>query len=97
MQLLDDNLYNHFTAGRISAEEAIDKSRNPGFMVDKMQKAGLNVKSKEDLLLEAVSENPASASAAAAPAAPGQSQDDAAKKAAIEANRQRMLRMQEKK
>src|SRR4051794_18875054 len=30
MQLLDDNLWGHFTAGRISAEEAIDKSRNPG-------------------------------------------------------------------
>src|ERR1700712_4452805 len=45
MELLDDNLWRHFTAGRISAEECIDKSRNPGFMVDKMQKAGLNVKS----------------------------------------------------
>jgi twitching motility protein PilT len=98
MQLLDDNLYNHFTAGRISAEEAIDKSRNPGFMVDKMQKAGLNVRSKEDLLLEAVSDDPANTSAAAAPAAPaaGGAQDEAARKAAIEANRQRMLRAQGK-
>src|SRR6188472_338076 len=42
MQLLDDNLWFHFTAGRISAEEAIDKSRNPGSMVDRMQKMGLN-------------------------------------------------------
>src|SRR5215210_6107138 len=41
MQLLDDNLWRHFTAGRISAEEAIDKSKNPGQMVDKMEKAGL--------------------------------------------------------
>src|ERR1700712_5767163 len=30
MELLDDNLWRHFTAGRISAEECIDKSRNPG-------------------------------------------------------------------
>ena len=37
MQLLDDNLWGHFQAGKISAEEAIDKSRNPGMMVDKMQ------------------------------------------------------------
>src|SRR3990170_5141073 len=36
MQLLDDNLWMNFQAGKISAEEAIDKSRNPGMMVDKM-------------------------------------------------------------
>src|SRR3954464_691024 len=48
MQLLDDNLYMHFQAGKISAEEAIDKSRNPGMMVDKMQKAGLNIEKKDD-------------------------------------------------
>src|SRR5215204_4097478 len=50
MQLLDDNLYMNFQAGKISAEEAIDKSRNPGMMVDKMQKAGLNVQVKDDAL-----------------------------------------------
>src|SRR3954468_19600901 len=48
MQLLDDNLFMHFQSGRISAEEAIDKSRNPGMMVDKMQRAGLNIEKKED-------------------------------------------------
>ena len=37
MQLLDDNLWGHFLAGRISAEEAIDKSKNPGGMVDRMK------------------------------------------------------------
>src|SRR6188472_4378896 len=42
MQLLDDNLWMNFQAGKISAEEAIDKSRNPGSMVDRMQKMGLN-------------------------------------------------------
>src|SRR6478735_1482902 len=43
MQLLDDNLWGHFTAGRISAEEAVDKSRNPGAMVDKLQGAGVTI------------------------------------------------------
>src|SRR6185312_13961275 len=33
MELLDDNLYRHFTSGRISAEECIDKSKIPGQMV----------------------------------------------------------------
>ena len=50
MQLLDDNLFAHFSAGRISAEEAIDKSRNPGNMVDKMQRAGFEVEKPDDTL-----------------------------------------------
>src|SRR5438046_2789386 len=37
MQLLDDNLWMNFQAGKISAEEAIDKSKNPGGMVDRMK------------------------------------------------------------
>src|SRR3954452_275312 len=47
MQLLDDNLWIHFQAGRISAEEAIDKSKNPGAMVAKMEAQGLFVKKEE--------------------------------------------------
>ena len=47
MQLLDDHLFMLFQAGKISAEEAIDKSKNPGFMVDKMHRAGF-VTGKED-------------------------------------------------
>ena len=50
MQLLDDNLWGHFTAGRIAMEEAIDKSKNPGQMVDKLQKAGFNVDIKDEAL-----------------------------------------------
>src|SRR5271154_5687485 len=54
MQLLDDNLWVTFQAGKISAEEAIDKSKNPGQMVDKMQKAGHDVeKTDEGLAAEA--------------------------------------------
>src|SRR5689334_2698095 len=41
MQLLDDNLFMHFQAGRISKEEAIDKSKNPGGMVARMEKHGI--------------------------------------------------------
>src|SRR5918998_2819251 len=48
MELLDDNLWRHFTAGRISAEEAIDKSKNPGQMVDKMEKAGVFIQRREE-------------------------------------------------
>jgi len=51
MQLLDDNLWMNFTLGKISAEEAIDKSKNPGMMVDKMQRNGLMVAAADDALL----------------------------------------------
>jgi len=48
MQLLDDNLWGHFLAGRISAEEAIDKARVPGMMVDRLKAAGVDVDLKDD-------------------------------------------------
>src|SRR3954451_15612895 len=51
MQLLDDNLWMHFQAGRIAAEEAIDKSKNPGAMVDRMQRAGVGVEVQDEALL----------------------------------------------
>jgi hypothetical protein len=35
MQLLDDNLWNLFQAGKISKEEAIDKSKNPNLMAER--------------------------------------------------------------
>src|SRR5712671_1990650 len=41
MQLLDDNLWMNFNAGKISKEEAIDKSKNPGGMVARMEQQGL--------------------------------------------------------
>src|SRR5215210_4493531 len=41
MQLLDDNLWMNFNAGKISKEEAIDKSKNPGQMVARMEQDGL--------------------------------------------------------
>ena len=104
MQLLDDNLYGHFTAGRISAEECIDKSKNPGFMVDKMKKAGLNPNIEDDAL-QAEAEDaassapvagPASAAAAAAAAKGGAPTSEADRQALIAANRARMLAQQKK-
>jgi len=66
MQLLDDNLYSLFQAGKIGPEEAIDKSRNPGQMVDKMQKAGLDVTGGDEALLAEAAEASAIAAAPAA-------------------------------
>src|SRR6478609_3367517 len=51
MQLLDDNLWMHFQAGRISAEEAIDKSKFPGGMVDRMKRAGIGAATTDEGLL----------------------------------------------
>src|SRR5437868_1229732 len=51
MQLLDDNLWMHFTAGKISAEETIDKSKNPGYMIERMHKNGYMVDVQDDALL----------------------------------------------
>jgi twitching motility protein PilT len=105
MQLLDDNLFAHFTAGRISAEEAIDKSRNPGNMVDKMQRAGFEVEKPDDALPDAdgtggappgtkPGDGPGGAPkpAGAPPAgAAGAAQSEADRQAQIAANRARMM------
>jgi twitching motility protein PilT len=91
MQLLDDNLWTHFTAGRISAEEAIDKSKVPGAMVDKMQRAGIGVNTEDDALLAEAEE--AKTATEAKPAAGGD--DD--KTAQIAANRARMQALAGKK
>src|SRR3981081_2031575 len=71
MQLLDDNLWTHFTAGRISAEELMDKSRNPGQVAVKMERNGIFVKKPDDL--EGVEEGPGTPVPAAGgpPPAPG--------------------------
>src|SRR5256885_2862624 len=51
MQLLDDNLWLQFQSGKISAEESIDKSKNPGGMVDRMQRNGYQVDVEDDALM----------------------------------------------
>jgi twitching motility protein PilT len=98
MQLLDDNLYGHFSAGRISAEEAIDKSRNPGLMVEKMQRGGFEVEKPDEFGEPGGEDKGPDKGAAAAPgnkpapgAAPPAGQSEAERQAQIAANRARML------
>ena len=43
MQLLDDHLWSLYTRGVISAEEMIDKSKNPSDLTDKVHKLGRTV------------------------------------------------------
>jgi twitching motility protein PilT len=40
MQLLDDHLWNLYSEGKISAEETIDKCKNPGELKDKIHRSG---------------------------------------------------------
>ncbi|HQY87633.1 MAG TPA: type IV pilus twitching motility protein PilT [Tepidisphaeraceae bacterium] len=100
MQLLDDNLYQHFLSGRISAEECIDKSKNPGSMVDKMRRDGFHVDQDADDALLAEADDAANASklpskpglpsTPAGQAAPAQPQSEAERQAQIQQNRERM-------
>jgi twitching motility protein PilT len=94
MQLLDDNLFMHFEAGRISAEEAIDKSKVPGMMVDRMQRHGIMVNSTDDALL-AEAEDAGGGGGGAAPA--GAAGAEAAKAAQAAAARARMQAIAGKK
>lgn len=43
MQLLDDHLWAHYMAGKIEAEEMVDKAKNPGEIRDKVHKLGRSV------------------------------------------------------
>src|SRR5688572_7336758 len=98
MQLLDDNLWMHFQAGRISAEETIDKSKVPGSMVDRMQRNGVMVAKQDDALLAEAEERASGGSGAppgAGPPAGGNSEAD--KQAQVAANRARMAAMAGKK
>ncbi len=97
MQLLDDNLWSLFQAGKISAEETIDKSKHPGQMVDRMQRAGLMVDKKDDYP-EAGDPppeggGPPKPGGGGAPGAPGGAQSEAEKQAQIAATRARMQAM----
>jgi twitching motility protein PilT len=99
MQLLDDNLWMNFTAGKISAEEAIDKSKNPGGMVDRMQRNGLMVNRPDDLPGD--EDDGAGDGAANKPPEPGgapnQAQSEKERQAQIAANRARMAAMNAKR
>jgi twitching motility protein PilT len=68
MQLLDDHLWMLFGAGKISKEEAIDKSKQPGHMVDRMRRGGVTVENIDQALqaeaMEQEDANPRPAGAA---------------------------------
>jgi twitching motility protein PilT len=97
MQLLDDNLWNLFQAGKISAEETIDKSKTPGQMVDRMHRAGLMIEKKSDYPEagdagpEAGGANPATPKPPTS--TPGNGTSEAERQAQITANRARMAAM----
>jgi len=101
MQLLDDNLWMNFTAGKIAAEEAIDKSKNPGAMVDRMQRAGLMVSRPDDLPEDEAGGAAGPTGPGAPPPGPGgapnQAQNEAEKQAQAQANRERMQRLNQKR
>jgi twitching motility protein PilT len=86
MQLLDDNLFQLFVAGKISPEEAIDKSKNPGGMVDRMNRHGYMTE-KKDEFPEAGENGEAEGKKAPGQAGPA---GEAERQAQIAANRARM-------
>lgn len=90
MQLLDDVLFAHFQGGRIGMEECIDKSKNPGAMVDRMQRHGISVTKEDDALMAEAEDAGSSTSAPAAGAAKPAGGSDAEKAAQAAANRARM-------
>ena len=94
MQLLDDNLWMNFQSGKISKEEAIDKSRNPGGMVERMEKSGVIEKGEIDLDAELMGGEDSPP-----PGTPPQSagSSDKEKEAQAQANRARMAALMGKK
>ena len=99
MQLLDDHLWMLFQAGKIGAEEAIDKSKVPGSMVDRMQRNGVMVQKKDDALMAEAEERGAGGGggASASPGAPAGGNSEADRQAQVAANRARMQAMAGKK
>jgi twitching motility protein PilT len=92
MQLLDDTLWTLFQAGKISAEECVDKSKVPSQMMDKFVRAGLEKPLGGDDASGGDDEEEGGAAAGGGtkpPSGPG-GNSDAEKKAAAEANRARM-------
>src|SRR5689334_10849602 len=92
MQLLDDHLWAHYLAGHISAEEAIDKSKNPGGMVDRLKRHGVDSATEDEALLAEAEEM---GEGGTPPPLPGQAGKAGAddKAAQIAANRARMAAM----
>ncbi|MCS7033699.1 MAG: PilT/PilU family type 4a pilus ATPase [Phycisphaerae bacterium] len=94
MQLLDDHLWALFQAGKISAEEAVDKSKNPGAMVDRMRRAGVGVQTEEEYPDAAEQAESATGSPGGRP---GSAQSEAERQAQIAANRARMQALNQRR
>jgi twitching motility protein PilT len=99
MQLLDDTLWDLYQAGKISKEEAIDKSKVPGQMMEKFTRAGLDGGLGED---NPEGEGSDTGGTPAKPKPPGgggggAATPDAERRAQMEANRARMAAMAAKK
>jgi len=102
MQLLDDALWTLFQAGKISAEEAIDKSKVPGQMVDRFTRAGLDAAGHKPGDFGEDAEGGEGGSGAGVPRPPGsppgqppvaQPANEAERQAQVAANRARMAAM----
>jgi twitching motility protein PilT len=97
MELLDDNLYRHFKSGKVARDEAIEKSKNPAAMVERMERRGEMAPEGEEVGEEA----PGAAGHGATPKPPtppgGQQMSDKDRDAQIAANRARMQAMAGKK
>ena len=92
MQLLDDTLWSLFQAGKISKEETIDKSKNPGAMVDKFHRAGIDAGGEDDFGASDLGDAGGGAAAGPGGTPPGAAPANAAEKQAEMAkNRARML------
>ncbi len=87
MQLLDDHLWRLFNAGKISKEECIDKSKVPGAMVERMQRAGVLVDVQDDALMAEAEDRKEEETKKAPPGTPA---NDAERAAQAAANRARM-------
>ncbi|MEL7240284.1 MAG: type IV pilus twitching motility protein PilT, partial [Planctomycetota bacterium] len=79
MQLLDDNLWGHYLEGRITAEDAIDKSKNPGYMMERIRNLGVEVEDADEALLAEIEDSGG-----------GDSSSPEAKQAEVQARRDRM-------
>ncbi len=89
MQLLDDNLWKNLLEGKISPEDAIDKSKNPGYMMEKLRNLGMEVAGADDALLAEAEEidDDEDGPPNGTPRGP---QDPASKAAEIQARRDRL-------
>jgi hypothetical protein len=90
MVLLDDFLYTLFQQGKISKEEAIDKSKNPNFMAEKLRRGGADVGEElEELGGEDAAAKPPAGPGSAPPVAAAMSEAD--RQAQMAKNRARMM------